>query len=277
MKIYYSLAILLSRISKICISFCHKLCLNTSHYQKVLYYNLIDLIKVFELSLADVILERFKDFMREQPEPYKFLQVFYAQEKERFLNDKMNDYIKQNKSKEEASILARQGFVSTIGRVLEKIIELLLKDFCIKNNVKMTNDKILRAKRINGELDKVKRALLVHFGEYSVLPDIVLYQASKDNVKILAILSVKNSFRERFTETPYWKLKLLQSPVISHIKVFMITPDNDDEISFKDKPKKARIVMEHELDGLYLAKSHFDQSSKIRGIESLLEDLRRLL
>lgn len=232
---------------------------------------------MFGLSLADIILERFKDFMREQPEPYKFLQVFYAQEKERFLNDKMNDYIKQNKSKEEASILARQGFVSTIGRVLEKIIELLLKDFCIKNNVKMTNDKILRAKHINGELDRVKRALLVHFGEYSVLPDIILYQTNKDNVKILAILSVKNSFRERFTETPYWKLKLLQSPTTSHIKAFMITPDNDDEISFKDKPKKARIVMEHELDGLYLAKSHFDQSSKIKGIENLLEDLKRLL
>nr|WP_232263256.1 BsaWI family type II restriction enzyme [Helicobacter pylori] len=189
------------------------------------------------MSLADIILERFKDFMREQPEPYKFLQVFYAQEKERFLNDKMNDYMKRNKSKEEASILARQGFVSTIGRVLEKIVELLLKDFCIKNNVKMTNDKILRAKRINGELDRVKRALLVHFGEYSVLPDIILYQT--DSIKILAILSVKNSFRERFTETPYWKLKLLQSPITSHIKVFMITPDNDDEISFKNKPKKA--------------------------------------
>ncbi len=196
------------------------------------------------MGLADVILERFKDFMREQPKPYKFLQVFYAQEKERFLNDKMNDYIKQNKSKEEASILARQGFVSAVGRALEKIIELLLKDFCIKNNVKMTNDKILMAKRINGELDKVKRALLVHFGGYSVLPDIILYQT--DSIKILAILSVKNSFRERFTETPYWKLKLLQSPITSHIKVFMITPDNDDEISFKDKPKKARIVMEHE-------------------------------
>lgn len=195
------------------------------------------MIKVFGLSLADIILERFKDFMREQPEPYKFLQVFYAQEKERFLNHKMSDYIKQNKSKEEASILARQGFVSTVGRALEKIIELLLKDFCIKNNIKMTNDKTLRAKRINGELDRVKRALLVHFGEYSVLPDIILYQA--DSIKILAILSVKNSFRERFTETPYWKLKLLQSPIASHIKVFMITPDNDDEISFKNKPKEA--------------------------------------
>ncbi|GAA8837838.1 BsaWI family type II restriction enzyme [Helicobacter pylori] len=226
------------------------------------------------MSLADIILERFKDFMREQPEPYKFLQVFYMQEKERFLNDKMNDYIKQNKSKEEASILARQGFVSAIGRVLEKIIELLLKDFCIKNNVKMTNDKVLRAKCINGELDRVKRALLVHFGGYSVLPDgdIVLYQTNKDNVKILAILSVKIR-----SESYRWKLKLLQSPITSHIKVFMITPDNDDEISFKDRPKKARIVMEHELDGLYLAKSHFDQSSKIKGIENLLEDLKRLL
>ncbi|OOP77705.1 hypothetical protein B0X31_03850 [Helicobacter pylori] len=198
------------------------------------------------MGLADIILERFKDFMREQPEPYKFLQVFYVQEKERFLNSKISDYMKQNKSKEEASILARQGFVSAMGRALEKIIELLLKDFCIKNNVKMTNDKILRDKRINGELDRVKRALLVHFREYSVLSDgdIILYQT--DSIKILAILSVKNSFRERFTETPYWKLKLLQSPITSHIKVFMITPDNDDEISFKDKPKKARIVMEHE-------------------------------
>ncbi|GAA7934691.1 hypothetical protein JP0534_00800 [Helicobacter pylori] len=54
---------------------------------------------MFELSLADVILERFKDFMKEQPEPYKFLQVFYAQEKERFLNDKMNDYISKIKAR----------------------------------------------------------------------------------------------------------------------------------------------------------------------------------
>ncbi len=234
---------------------------------------------MFGLSLADIILERFKDFMREQPEPYKFLQVFYAQEKERFLNSKISDYIKQNKSKEEVSVLARQGFVSAMGRALEKIIELLLKDFCIKNNVKMTNDKILRAKSVNKELDRVKRALWVHFGGYSVLPDgdIILYQINKDNIKILAVLSVKNSFRERFTETPYWKLKLLQSPITSHIKVFMITPDNDDEISFKDKPKKARIVMEHELDGLYLAKSGFDESFKIKGIANLLEDLKRLL
>ncbi|GAA7442232.1 hypothetical protein MM0357_00390 [Helicobacter pylori] len=49
------------------------------------------------MGLADIILERFKDFMRGQPESYKFLGVFYAQEKERFLNDKMNDYIQQKR------------------------------------------------------------------------------------------------------------------------------------------------------------------------------------
>ncbi|GAA7768141.1 hypothetical protein HpBT0181_02190 [Helicobacter pylori] len=51
------------------------------------------------MSLADIILERFKDFMREQPEPYKFLQVFYVQEKERFLNDRMNDLLSKIKAK----------------------------------------------------------------------------------------------------------------------------------------------------------------------------------
>ncbi|NHB30091.1 endonuclease [Helicobacter pylori] len=39
---------------------------------------------MFELSLADAILERFKDFMKEQPEPYKFLQVFTRKKKNAF-------------------------------------------------------------------------------------------------------------------------------------------------------------------------------------------------
>lgn len=38
----------------------------------------------------------------------------------------------------------------------------------------------------------------------------------------------------------------------------MIMLDNDDEISFKDRFKKVRIVMEYELDGFYLVKSYFD-------------------
>lgn len=41
-------------------------------------------LKVFGLGLADIILERFKDFMREQSEPYKFLQVFMRKKKNAF-------------------------------------------------------------------------------------------------------------------------------------------------------------------------------------------------
>ncbi len=57
----------------------------------------------------------------------------------------------------------------------------------------------------------------------------------------------------------------------------MITPDKDDEISFSDNPRKSRIVMEYELDGIYLAKDEFDQSNKIKSINSLINDLKKLI
>jgi type II restriction enzyme len=109
--------------------------------------------------------------------------------------------------------------------------------------------------------------------------DLVVYSVQDKNIKIHCILSIKNSFRERYTETPYWKLKLLENKNTENIKVFMITPDNDDEISFvkNDKPRKARIVMEYELDGIYLAKEDFDATSKIRNIKNLENDILQLI
>lgn len=121
---------------------------------------------------------------------------------------------------------------------------------------------------------------MVDFGENCVLPDgdIIIYKIVDKGVKILAILSIKNSFRERYTETPYWKLKLAENNLTKDIKVFMITPDNDDEISFLGvNPKKSRIVMEYELDGIYLAKESFDESDKIKSIDKLIDDLGKLL
>jgi type II restriction enzyme len=92
-------------------------------------------------------------------------------------------------------------------------------------------------------------------------------------------LSIKNSFRERYTETPYWKKKLLENENTKDIKVFMITPDNDDEISFNlnNKPRKSRIVMEYELDGIYLAREKFDGSGKIKNIRELKNDILKLV
>lgn len=224
--------------------------------------------------------QNFKELLSKNgDDAYKNLKSFFAKQKDDFYQEKIKELTLQGYNQQDCMIKARQSWVSVIGRSLELVIEILIKDFCKAYNLKTTNDKALRSKKLNAELDSVKRALLVHFGKYSVLPDsdIIIYQADVITPKILAILSIKNSFRERYTETPYWKLKLMQSKLTKHIKVFMITPDNDDEISFNNNPKKACIVMEYELDGIYLAKNDFDGSSKIKSIELLLSDLRKLV
>ena len=227
-----------------------------------------------------MIIEKFLQFKDEfGNEAFSRLNEFFDIEKETFYNNKIPHWIKQGYTNDEAVIKARQGWVSTIGRNLEKVIEILIQDFCNENNLKVTNDKILKRQNLSTELDLVKRLILVNFGEYALLPDgdIIIYKLIKDQPKIIAILSVKNSFRERYTETPYWKIKLSQSQVTNHIKVFMITPDKDDEISNGQNPRKSRIVMEYELDGIYLAKDDFDPSQKIKSINFLINDLRDLI
>ena len=227
-----------------------------------------------------MIIKRFLEFKQQVGDNvFSKLNEFFDKEKEIFYNEKIPYWIEQGYTNDEAVIKARQGWVSTIGRNLEKVIEILIEDFCNENHLKVTNDKILKKRELPIELDLVKRLLLVNFGEYAFLPDgdIIIYKLVNNQPKIIAILSVKNSFRERYTETPYWKLKLSQSHITSHIKVFMITPDKDDEISSAQNPRKSRIVMEYELDGIYMAKDNFDLSTKIKSINSLISDLRDLI
>jgi len=59
----------------------------------------------------------------------------------------------------------------------------------------------------------------------------------------------------------------------------MVTTDNDDEIAFTTKnkqPRKARIVMEYELDGIFIANERFEKSAKVHQIHHLFEFLRKL-
>jgi type II restriction enzyme len=227
-----------------------------------------------------MIIKEFKKF-KERYKDNAFLKLneFFKNEEKKFYKKKINELMLKGHTEQEATIKARQGWVSTIGRNLEKVIKLLIEDFCKQNNLYITNDKILKKRNLSKELQEVKRALLVDFGEYALLPDgdIIIYHYKQNRPKILAILSIKNSFRERYTETPYWKLKLLQSEITQHIKVFMITPDKDNEISSSERPRKSRIIMEYELDGIYLAKNNFDGSQKIKSITELINDLKELL
>jgi len=227
-----------------------------------------------------MIIDRFLLFKeRLGDEAFSRLNEFFDGEKEIFYREKIPYWRSKGCSYSEATIKARQSWVSTVGRSLEKVVEILIEDFCNENNLKFTNDKILKKEKLSSELDLVKRLILVNFKEYALLPDgdIIIYKLDSNQPKILAILSVKNSFIERYTETPYWKLKLSQSQITKHIKVFMIAPDKDDEISNSNNPRKARIVMEYELDGIYLAKDNFNSSPKIKPIGLLIDDLKDLI
>lgn len=229
----------------------------------------------------EIVVQNFLSFYKlYRNNAFRKIKEFLSNQKEIFYENKISELQNNGLSKEEAVIKTRQGWVSVVSRSLEQIIEIIICDFCDKHKLKITNDKILKSKNLDEELNLVKRAILVDFGENCVLPDgdIIIYKIVEKRVKILAILSIKNSFRERYTETPYWKLKLAENNLTKDIKVFMITSDNDDEISFLGvNPKKSRIVMEYELDGVYLAKESFDESDKIKSIDKLIDDLGKLL
>jgi len=209
------------------------------------------------------------------------LSLFLNEFRKRYEKNKIAYYQSQGCNITEAQRKSRNSWVAFVGNKLEDLIVLFLENYCQEHRLKIIKGKILKGTKLDKELSIVRRKIEVHFNEYSLLPDadIVIYKNYGREIKIVAIISVKNSFRERYTETPYWKLKLMQDEVTRPIKVFMVTPDNDDEISFisKGRPRQPRIVMEYELDSIYLAREQFDASDRVKGLDQLLIDLGKLI
>lgn len=226
------------------------------------------------------VLDDFNKFKERNPnDAYRKMIEFLDQERVQFSQQKASELASQGLSDQDVAIRVRQGWVSFIGSGLEAIIKDMILEFCQKNNLGITSNEELDSNNLTFELDLVKRATLVHFGNYSLLPDadLIIYRIINSSAEVIAIISIKGSFRERYTETPFWKLKLSENEITKNILVFMITPDRDDEISFNDRPRKSRIVLEYELDGVYLAKENFDESEKVKSIDSLISDLNSLV
>ncbi len=161
---------------------------------------------------------------------------------------------------------------------------IMLKELFKDTDVKFVKDSELKGNELTKEKDLVRRMLEIHFNEYSFLPDadIIVYKYDKKNekVKIFCVLSVKNSFRERGFETTYWKLKLNEYETTKHIKVFMVTPDKDneiDKIEGKRGPKKTRVILEYELDSIYMARDDFEETDKVKELDDLFEDINNLI
>lgn len=228
---------------------------------------------------------RFKEFEKKRGKD-AFLKIdeFLNGIKEEYLKIRTKEYIKEGIIQDEAHNKARQSWRPKVGSFLEQLIHYMIEEFCITYKIKISSDKELKKEKLDKELATLRSMMLIHFGDYSILPDadLVLYKYDfkLEKAKVFCILSLKTSFRERFTETPYWKLKLKQNPVTENIKVFMVTPDNTDEISYSDTkngPRKGRIILEYELDGIYMAREDFDSSKKIKKLNSLFDDLKKII
>lgn len=165
------------------------------------------------------------------------------------------------------------------GKNLEKLIEYIIKDEIQKLNLSIINGNILEHNKYsdNNKLDLLKRNLAIDYGEFGMhLPDvdIIIYEPNKS--KIIAVLSVKVTLRERIAQTGYWKLKLMNSNITKNIKVFFITLDEDDIFS-KKPAKKGRAIVEVDTDGCYiLTENEFEKSSKVKLFSEFINDLKKL-
>lgn len=167
------------------------------------------------------------------------------------------------------------------GKNLEKMIEYIITDEVKNLGLSIINgNKLERKKNFeNKKLDLLKRNLCIDYGEYGLhLPDVDIIIYDDKNSKIIAVLSIKVTLRERIAQTGYWKLKLMQSSVTKHIKVIFITLDEDKTLSIKNPAKKGRAIAEIDTDGCYiLTENNVEESKKIKLFQHFINDLKKII
>lgn len=168
------------------------------------------------------------------------------------------------------------------GKNLEKLIVYIIKKEVESLGLKIVDGNKLErtiSKNLSLELGKVKRNLLVDYGEFgSHLPDVDIIIYKPITAKIIAVISSKVTLRERIAQTGYWKIKLSNDKVTEHIKVFFVTPDEDGTLAIKKPAKKGRAIVEVDTDGSYvMSKSRIEKSEKVKTFDKFIDDLKKLL
>jgi len=166
------------------------------------------------------------------------------------------------------------------GKNLEKLIQFIITEEVEDLGLKVVNgNKLERSVNLPLELSKVKRNLVINYGEFGLhLPDVDIIIYNPSSCKVLVVVSSKVTLRERIAQTGYWKLKLLQDEVTKHIRVYFVTPDEDRTLTYKKPMKKGRAIVEVDLDGSYvLTEEEIEESNKVKLFEHFIEDLKGLL
>jgi len=186
---------------------------------------------------------------------------------------------------------AEQSWHSYIGNKFQELIYEILKRYVEqlkKDDEKYRTLCVLNAGEVRRN-DILFRKVAVRYGDFLLLPDldICIADCTGDwNSKILCVVSCKTSLRERIAQACYWKLKFLASDVTKHIKIYLVTTDNDKDFFLNRRRREEysgksrnRIISEYELDGIYILREDFSEemeSEKVKKYEKIFDDLKRI-
>jgi type II restriction enzyme len=213
---------------------------------------------------------------------YKHISNLLTEAKEQHKADFLVSEVAQKALKQGREPDHEQSWRAFKGKNLEKLIEYIITDEIQSLGLKVINGNSLErteGKNLPEELSKVKRNLLVDYGEYGChLPDVDLIIYEPKTSKIIAVLSSKVTLRERIAQTGYWKVKLVADSITKHIKVYFITPDEDGTLTIKHPTKKGRAIVEIDTDGCYvLSETNIEESDKVKMFDKFIPDLKRLM
>jgi len=212
---------------------------------------------------------------------YEKAVVKYGKEAYRHISSILIQAKKQHK-KRFKGIDHEQSWKAFKGKNLEKLIQYIIVGEIKNLGLDVVNgsklERTLCANLPNG-LAKVKRNLFIDYGIYGAhLPDVDIVIYNPSNSKVIAVLSVKVTLRERIAQTGYWKIKLASDKLTQHIKVYFITPDEDGTLSTIHPIKKARAIVEADIDGSYvLSEKELETSSKVKPFSEFINDLKKLI
>lgn len=212
---------------------------------------------------------------------YRYISKVLQEAKPIHREDFFNSKKVKEKIKNGKLVDHEQSWRAFKGKNLEKLIQYIVTDEVRNLGLEVVNGNKLEktdGKNLPKQLSQVKRNLLVDFGEYgSHLPDVDMVIFNPETNKVIAVLSSKVTLRERIAQTGYWKIKLSSDEVTEHIKVYFITPDEDRTLAFKKPIKKARAIVEVELDGSYvLSETNIEESNKVKMFDKFIDDLKKL-
>jgi len=167
------------------------------------------------------------------------------------------------------------------GKNFEKLTLHIIENEVTSLGLKIINGGALEktlSKNLPPELNKVKRNLSIDYGEFGLhLPDVDLIIYQPTSCKVIAVISSKITLRERIAQTGYWKIKLSDDYLTKHIKVFFVTPDEDNTLSTKKPAKKGRAIVEVDTDGAYImSESSIEESDKVKMFDKFISDLELL-